>query len=61
MPASHYLPLRLHTPEPDPVVPPPKDPPAPEPGPIPEREPPEPQQPPIGDPPAGPRDARPMR
>jgi hypothetical protein len=43
-------PIRLHTPEPDPSVPPPtKEPPGPHPEP--ERDPPTPPMPPIGDPP----------
>lgn len=48
----------LHTPEPDPPVPPPKEPPAP--GQVPEREPPEPRTPPIGDPPPVPTDVPPL-
>jgi hypothetical protein len=60
LPAARGAPIgiRLHTPEPDPPVPPPKEPPLP--GPVPEREPPEPRQPPIGDPPPVPIDIPPM-
>lgn len=50
--------VRFHTPEPDPPVPPPKEPPTP--GPVPERDPPEPGHPPIGDPPSIPPDVAQM-
>jgi len=52
MPEGKRKPWQLHTPEPDPAVPPPKEP--PEPSPDPTREPPEPAQQPIGDPPPSP-------
>jgi hypothetical protein len=59
MPEGHCEPWRLHTPEPDPAVPPPKEP--PEPSPDPTREPPEPPQQPIGDPPPSPPNVPHMR
>ncbi len=59
MPEAKRALWRLHTPEPDPAVPPPKEP--PEPSPDPTREPPEPPQQPIGDPPPSPPNVPHMR